>query len=268
MTPTGGWSPPISVPARATTPVTALRCDRLDLAGGHGICLTARAASSRPTRRSCSTQRPDTAHAAPVPGVPEPHAGLARRPARPRSTIFVGGDSYAPGQFSTRTSIVDVASGEVARADLERLHGRRTTARMIQGRLQLLGRDVHARWRALLRDARHRRAALPHRGRRGDQRAPSSVTTSSARRSRPTARGSPSRRASASRSSGASTSSTSRRARRPRCRSTRSVDDQIAWLDNRRLAYGVGEEVMEVPADGSAAPRLMLASATNPNRVQ
>ncbi len=49
---------------------------------------------------------------------------------------------------------------------------------------------------------------------------------------------------------------------------TRSVDDQIAWLDNQRLAYGVDEEVMEVPADGSAAPRLMLASATNPNRVQ
>ena len=49
---------------------------------------------------------------------------------------------------------------------------------------------------------------------------------------------------------------------------TQSVDDQIAWLDNRRLAYGVGEEVMEVQADGSAAPRVLLASASNPNRVQ
>jgi hypothetical protein len=49
---------------------------------------------------------------------------------------------------------------------------------------------------------------------------------------------------------------------------TRSVDDQIAWLDNRRLAYGVGEEVMEVPSDGSAAPRVLLVSASNPNRVQ
>jgi hypothetical protein len=47
-----------------------------------------------------------------------------------------------------------------------------------------------------------------------------------------------------------------------------SVDDQIAWLDDTTLAYGDGEEVMEVPADGSAAPRRLLAAATNPNRVQ
>jgi hypothetical protein len=46
-----------------------------------------------------------------------------------------------------------------------------------------------------------------------------------------------------------------------------SIDDQIAWMDDKTLAYGVGEEVMQVPADGSAAPREALASATNPNRV-
>jgi hypothetical protein len=51
-------------------------------------------------------------------------------------------------------------------------------------------------------------------------------------------------------------------------RETRSVDDQIAWLDDRRLAYGVDEEVMEVPADGSAPPRQMLAGVTNPNMVR
>jgi hypothetical protein len=49
---------------------------------------------------------------------------------------------------------------------------------------------------------------------------------------------------------------------------TRSVDDQVAWLDNNRLAYGVDEEVMEIPADGSRGPRRLLVRATNPNRVQ
>jgi hypothetical protein len=49
---------------------------------------------------------------------------------------------------------------------------------------------------------------------------------------------------------------------------TRSVDDQIAWLDDKTLAYGVDEGVVEVPADGSAPPRPMLAGVTNPNRVQ
>lgn len=46
-----------------------------------------------------------------------------------------------------------------------------------------------------------------------------------------------------------------------------SIDDQIAWLDNDTLAYGVGEEAMEVPADGSAPPKLLLRSAVNPSRV-
>lgn len=49
---------------------------------------------------------------------------------------------------------------------------------------------------------------------------------------------------------------------------SRSVDDQIFWLDDRRLAYGVDEEVLEVPADGSAPPRRMLAGVTNPNVVR
>jgi hypothetical protein len=48
---------------------------------------------------------------------------------------------------------------------------------------------------------------------------------------------------------------------------TRSIDDQIAWLDDRRLAYGVGEEVMTVAADGSGRPQRLLAGATNPGRV-
>jgi hypothetical protein len=49
---------------------------------------------------------------------------------------------------------------------------------------------------------------------------------------------------------------------------THSVDDQIAWLDDRRLAYGLGEEVMAVAADGSAQPSQLVAAATNPSRVQ
>jgi hypothetical protein len=39
-------------------------------------------------------------------------------------------------------------------------------------------------------------------------------------------------------------------------------------MDDKTLAYGVDEEVMEVPADGSAAPRVLLTGATNPNRVR
>ncbi|QEC48847.1 hypothetical protein FSW04_15540 [Baekduia soli] len=47
-----------------------------------------------------------------------------------------------------------------------------------------------------------------------------------------------------------------------------SVDDQIAWLDDAHLAYGDGEVVMTVDADGRTAPRELLASATNPGRIR
>ncbi|MCP3802440.1 hypothetical protein NLX83_24530 [Allokutzneria sp. A3M-2-11 16] len=50
---------------------------------------------------------------------------------------------------------------------------------------------------------------------------------------------------------------------------TRSVDDQAVWLDPRTLAYSLpnergGSDVWAVPADGSGAPRLLVASGSSP----
>ncbi|MGW6538505.1 hypothetical protein ACWGBV_31875 [Streptomyces sp. NPDC055051] len=42
------------------------------------------------------------------------------------------------------------------------------------------------------------------------------------------------------------------------------VDDQALWTDARTLAYGRGGGVWSVPADGSAAPRLLAPSASSP----
>ncbi|WP_410661381.1 TolB family protein [Amycolatopsis sp. lyj-112] len=52
---------------------------------------------------------------------------------------------------------------------------------------------------------------------------------------------------------------------------TRSVDDQVVWLDDRTIAYGLpGEnggpgDIWAVPADGSGAPRLLVAQASSPS---
>ncbi len=51
---------------------------------------------------------------------------------------------------------------------------------------------------------------------------------------------------------------------------TRSVDDQAAWIDDHTLAYalphaGGGADVWAVPADGSGAPRLLAAGADSPS---
>jgi hypothetical protein len=48
----------------------------------------------------------------------------------------------------------------------------------------------------------------------------------------------------------------------------RSVDDQIEWLDDRRLAYDRDEIVMQVAADGRSAPSEFLARANSPATVR
>jgi dipeptidyl aminopeptidase/acylaminoacyl peptidase len=50
---------------------------------------------------------------------------------------------------------------------------------------------------------------------------------------------------------------------------TRSVDDQAAWLDDRTVAYGLphpgsGADVWTTPADGTGTPQLLAADAESP----
>jgi hypothetical protein len=44
----------------------------------------------------------------------------------------------------------------------------------------------------------------------------------------------------------------------------RSIDDQVEWLDNETLAYSDGDNVYAVPADGSGEPQQILKDATSP----
>ena len=45
---------------------------------------------------------------------------------------------------------------------------------------------------------------------------------------------------------------------------TRSLDDQIEWLDDDHVLYQVDEQVWTVPADGTGTPRLYLPKASSP----
>jgi hypothetical protein len=57
---------------------------------------------------------------------------------------------------------------------------------------------------------------------------------------------------------------------------TRSVDDQVAWLDNDTVLYGLpgsgGDpdiyDVWRVPADGSGTPRVLITQASSPTVVR
>lgn len=50
---------------------------------------------------------------------------------------------------------------------------------------------------------------------------------------------------------------------------TRSVDDQATWLDDHTVAYalprGSGSDVWQVPADGSGTPSVLIPDATSPS---
>ncbi|MGV9308476.1 TolB family protein [Nonomuraea sp. NPDC003727] len=46
------------------------------------------------------------------------------------------------------------------------------------------------------------------------------------------------------------------------------VDDQAAWLDGATVMYAKGGDVWAVPADGTGAPRLLVADASSPSAVR
>jgi hypothetical protein len=49
---------------------------------------------------------------------------------------------------------------------------------------------------------------------------------------------------------------------------SRSVDDQVEWLDDDTLAYSDGKNVYTVPADGSGEEQLLVKDATSPVRFE
>jgi hypothetical protein len=245
-----------------------LSCERVAFAAGHGICLSQARSLPTPTYEARFFDADEKVIGKiSVPGSPS-RARVSPDGRYAASTTFVGGDGYAtPGAFSTRTRVYDVAAG-TSLGDLEDYkvlldgktidkadfnfwgvtftgEGAQFYATLGTGSHHyLIKGDATAKTATVIRDGVECPSLSPDGTRLGFK----------ARVGKPFQW----RFHVLDLKTGKETA----------LQETRSVDDQIAWLDNRRLAYGVGEEVVEVPADGSAAPRLMLASASNPNRVQ
>jgi hypothetical protein len=49
---------------------------------------------------------------------------------------------------------------------------------------------------------------------------------------------------------------------------TRHIDDQVEWLDNRRILYRAGEDVWALRADGRGTPQRFLTAADSPAVVR
>jgi hypothetical protein len=260
---------PLAAPGgpRAITPAS---CDRVYATAARALCLSA-------NRGLTTTYRAEVLNAdwspidhLPLVGLPS-RARLSPAGSLAATTTFVYGDSYAnPGQFSTRTVVTRV-DGSVA-ADLE------------QFRLVVDGRPVTVPdrnvWGVTFADDDRFYATATSGGRtwlvrgsigtrtltalRGDVECPS-LSPDGTRigfkkhGDLPPGRW---RLAVYDLTTGAETL----------LAEARSVDDQVEWLDNTTIGYGlpraaatgVTSDVWTVPADGGGAPRVLVHDAWSP----
>ncbi|GIJ27061.1 TolB-like translocation protein; signal peptide [Micromonospora qiuiae] len=264
---------PLAEPAapRAVTPAT---CDRVYATRDVGVCVAA-------DRGLVTTSRayllgPDWAprRDLPVVGLPS-RARLSRDGSLVATTTFVHGDSYAtPGRFSTRTVVTRV-NGEVV-GDLEQfdlvVDGDVVTAvdRNLWGvtfadddRFYATAASGGTTWLVEGSLAARRVTAL-----REDVECPSLSPDGTRlafkrRGDLPAGRW---RLAVYDLASGTET----------RLAETRSVDDQVEWLDDRTVIYGLprgrpgtaSSDVWSVPADGRGTPVLLITDAWSPAVVR
>ncbi|RSM35524.1 hypothetical protein DMA12_44100 [Amycolatopsis balhimycina DSM 5908] len=248
--------------------VSPLSCARVYAAGGTGLCL--RQDGDLTTYQLAQLDDRLTAkREIPLVGLPN----RARVSASGRMlawTVFVTGDSYNGGMFSTRAGILDTATGDLA-GTLEDF------AVTLDGK-PYRAADLNFWGVTFTRDDRHFYATMSTAGRRylvaGDFAAhivrtlrenvecPSLSPDGTRVAFKSAVDGDPARGWQLSVLDLAMSKVTP-------LAETRSVDDQPAWLDDHTIGYGVPRgpghaDVWSVPADGSGPARLLIPEAESP----
>ncbi|MFI8519986.1 TolB family protein [Streptomyces sp. NPDC085481] len=251
-----------------TRTVTTQKCDRAYTAGGTTACLTPAGALSGPRLLVLG---PDgrVRRSIPLTGLPN-RTRVSADGRMVAWTLFVGGDSYAGGGFSTRTGILDTRSGRLI-GSLEDFtvfrEGRRYRAADINvwgvtfaaddnrfyatvssaGTRSLVEGDVRARTLRTLADDVECPSLSPDGTRIAFKHAVDADPGKGWRLS----------------------VLDLATLRRTQLAETRTVDDQAAWLDDRTVAYGLQRadgtnDVWGVPADGTGRPRTLVLGANSP----
>ena len=253
--------------------VTDLPCTRIYMAAGNGICLSDRGDILNPYKVVFFGPDFKERASSALPGVPS-RARVSADGKYGASTVFVTGDSYAPGSFSTRTSIWEMAAGAHL-VDLEQfsvwMNGKQIhnvdhnfwgvtfdpadsnhffATLGTQGHTYLVSADLAAKKATVLRDGVECPSLSPDGTRiafkqRTSAGGPDLPTWQPAVLDVATLRDYPLPEA-------------------------RTIDDQIEWLDNSTVAYavdtGIGApSIYATAADGSGAPRLLVADADSPS---
>ncbi|MFJ6793335.1 TolB family protein [Streptomyces sp. NPDC091268] len=262
-----------SVPAAAPEgPRTAsgVRCLRFHSAAGTGVCLQAdKGAVQDGYEALVLDARLEVVASRPLAGIPT-RARVSPGGHLVAWTVFVGGDSYAGTDFSTRTSLLDLRTGRYD-ASLEdfAIHKDGKTYR---------NADVNFWGVTFAADERTFYATLATGGQtylvRGDL-AERTVTTLRENLECPSLSPDGTRLVFKKRVPGLSADAPWRlyaldlaSMRETPLAEERSVDDQVVWTDDRTVVYALpgdfGADLYSVPADGGGAPTRLMASALAP----
>ena len=256
--------------------MTALTCERVHFSSGQGICLAASRRMVTSYRADLFNGRYETGATIPLAGVPSrarvaPGAGMAAL------TYFIGGDSYAAAGFSTRTLLIDPAKGTTL-VNLEEITVTRRGQRFKAADFNFWGVTFArqpGRFFATLAsggtsylvegDAFAKTAAVLHEAVECPSLSPDNTRIAFKRRM-------PGMRVLwqihvLDLASGVEIA----------VAEARSVDDQVEWLDDATIVYALPNDIVKaqrstdvwaVPADGSGAPRMLLANAESPAVVR
>ncbi|MFI2199654.1 TolB family protein [Streptomyces sp. NPDC020192] len=265
-------SVPAGDPSDART-ASGVKCLRFYAASGVGVCLQAVHGPVSDTYRALILDdRLRTVRRYDVPGIPS-RARVSPTGHFAAWTAFVGGDSYAGTNFSTRAAIVDTRSGRLV-PSLEDF-------RIVKDGHPYRAADVNFWGVTFAGDDRTFYATLATGGStylvRGDLRA-RTLTTLHANVECPSLSPDGTRIAYKKRVEGLPKDAPwhlyvldLRTMRVTPLAERRSVDDQAVWKDSRTVVYALpgdyGADLYQVPADGSGTPRRISAAAVSPAYV-
>ncbi|WP_043682135.1 TolB family protein [Streptomyces xylophagus] len=252
---------------------SGLKCLRFYASSGTGVCLQAVHGTVTDTYRALilDAHLKETAHYD-VPGIPS-RARVSPTGHYAAWTAFVGGDSYAGTNFSTRAAIVDTRTG--------RLTPTLESFRILKDGHVYHAADVNFWGVTFAADDRTFYATLATKGRtylvRGDLRA-HTVTTVHTNVECPSLSPDGTRIAFKKRVPGLPKDAPwhlyvldLRTMRETPLAEPRSVDDQAVWRDDHTIVYALpgdyGADLYEVPADGTGRARRISTAAVSPAYV-
>jgi hypothetical protein len=250
---------------RARARSSGLRCDRVYFAAGRGLCLDAPGTGVFTARILDARLRPRATVR--LLGLPS-RARVSPDGRYGSVTAFVSGHSYAQGTFSTQTVIIDLADPKNI-VDVERFRIRNGGRRMDSSDLNVWGVTFAARsghfyatakangtTHLIEGDVANRTAHTLH-----DNVECPSLSPDGTRIAYKKVVGS---------TGGAWRLYVLDLAtmRETALSESRQVDDQVEWLDDRRVLYAADGDVWVAAADGSGRPRRYIAHAESPAVVR